>query len=206
MAAEQGGKWRKEEPLRKFAFRSPRSNSHTEKPIQTISGSNGSKASAVRASRPGCDRFVQANRPIRRTQTCTATCHSGPSSYLGPRPCFYGVRAGPPGATVGVLATGVPRSTCWKAQLRPIYINAARSSSTSPSTRRAQGPRGGVPREEAQDQPDEGFPITPHGASSSPPGPRTTFTTKEPPPRKGETWLPPIQADLHHQKGAACKE
>ena len=30
----------------------------------------------------------------------------------------------------GVLGTGVPRSTCWKAQLRPIYIDTTRSSST----------------------------------------------------------------------------
>ena len=38
--------------------------------------------------------------------------------------------------TVGVLGMGVPQSTCWKAQLRPIYINTARSSSTrlSPKT------------------------------------------------------------------------
>ena len=52
---------------------------------------------------------------------------------------------------------GVPRSTCWKAQLRPIYINTTRSSSTSPSIQRAQDPRGWVSREEVQDQPDEGF-------------------------------------------------
>ena len=31
---------------------------------------------------------------------------------------------------VGVLGTGVPRSTCWKAQLRPTYIDTSRSSST----------------------------------------------------------------------------
>ena len=99
--------------------------------------------------------FVRAKCPIKRAQTRTATCRSGPSSYLGPRPCFYGMRAGPPGATVGVLAMGVPRSTCWKAQLRPIYINTTSSSSTSP---RAQDPHGGMSREEVQDKLDEGFP------------------------------------------------
>ena len=31
---------------------------------------------------------------------------------------------------VGVLGTRVPRSTCWKAQLRPIFIDTTRSSST----------------------------------------------------------------------------
>ena len=58
---------------------------------------------------------------------------------------------------VGVLGTGVPRSTCWKAQLRPIYINTTRSSSTRLSTQRAQDPRGGVSREEEQDPLGEGF-------------------------------------------------
>ena len=58
---------------------------------------------------------------------------------------------------VGVLASGVPRSTCWKAQLRPIYINTTSSSSTSSSTRRAQDPRGWVSRGVVQNQPGEGF-------------------------------------------------
>ena len=142
---------------------------------------------AVSPSRPGCDRFVRANRPIGRAQTCAATCRSGPSSYLGPRPCFYGMWAGAPGATVGVLVMGVPRSTCWKAQLRPIYINTTSSSSTSTRTRRAQDPRGGVSREEVQDQPGEGFvedlakdhhPFKDNHAS---------FTTKESSLSKGET-------------------
>ena len=62
-----------------------------------------------------------------RAQESAATCHSGPSSCLGPRPYFYGVRTGPPGATVSVLVSGVPRSTCWKAQLWPIYIGTTRS-------------------------------------------------------------------------------
>ena len=58
---------------------------------------------------------------------------------------------------VGVLGIGVPRSTCWKAQLRPIYIDTTSSSSTSLSTQRAQDPRGGVSREEIQDKTGEGL-------------------------------------------------
>ena len=84
------------------------------------------------AVRPG------ATVPLGAHRRAPPRAAAGPPAILGPQPCFYGVRAGLPGATVGVLATGVPRSTCWKAQLRPIYINTTSSSSTSTNTRQAQ--------------------------------------------------------------------
>ena len=105
----------------------------------------------------------------------------------------------------GVQGTGVPRSTCWKAQLWPIYIDMTRSSSTRLSTLRAQDPRGGASREEVQDITGEGLPQTllehHHLIKDS----CASFTIKEPALGKGETWPAPLQAALHHQKGAACK-
>ena len=38
--------------------------------------------------------FVQTRTVPAGAQECVATCSSGPSSCLGPRPCFYGVREG----------------------------------------------------------------------------------------------------------------
>ena len=106
---------------------------------------------------------------------------------------------------VGVLGTGVPRSTCWKAQLRPIYIDPTSSSSTRLSTQRAQDPRGRASCEEVQDITGEGLSQTlaehHHLIKDS----YASFTTKEPAPGKEEMWPASLQAALRHQKGAACK-
>ena len=106
---------------------------------------------------------------------------------------------------VGVLRMEVPRSTCWKAQLRPIFIDTTSSSSTPLRTRRAQDPRGGASREEVQDRTREGLfqALAEHHRLIK--DSYASFITKEPAPGKGETWPAPLQAALHHQKGAACK-
>ena len=44
---------------------------------------------------------------------------------------------------VGVLRTGVPRSTCWKAHLRPIFIDTTKDSASTRPSRRGV-PRGGT--------------------------------------------------------------
>ena len=107
---------------------------------------------------------------------------------------------------VGVLVSGVPRSTCWKAQLRPIYINTARSSSTSTNSRRAQDPCGGVSHEEVQDLLGEEY---------SPKGSRRIITTSgqrcklhhqgTSTKQGGETWLSHVQAALRQPGSATCK-
>ena len=78
---------------------------------------------------------------------------------------------------VGVLGMGVPRSTCWKAQLRPIYIDTTGSSSTRLSAQRAQDPRGGVSREEVPDKVREGL----HKPSRSIRAPSRTAAPASPP-------------------------
>ena len=100
---------------------------------------------------------------------------------------------------------GVPRSTCWKAQLRPNYIDTTSSSSTQLSTQRAQDPRGGASREEVQDRTGEGLAEALAEQHHLIKDSYASFTTKEPAPGKGETWPAPLQAALHHQKGTACK-
>ena len=69
----------------------------------------------------------QLDGPMRHVAAHVRSSPMGQLAHLGGRiPTVRGCVC----VCVGVLGTGVPRSTCWKAQLRPIYIDTSRSSST----------------------------------------------------------------------------